>query len=231
MSEEHEQSQEKHSSYLKDVSKLLLIGFATFGVLVILIVIFALAPLFGVFLLVVLGFVLLARYRKEVGAKLREAAQWAVKVNTRPQETARERASSPLQASRAPRRPQGPPTLAEMRTMEGREFERFLATVFRKLGYKVKLTPASGDQGADLLLYKDERSIAVQAKRWDKAVGNQAVRDIHAASTFYNTLEAWVITTGSFTKHAIDAARGMRVRLIDGPTLATWVRDSLQEES
>lgn len=72
----------------------------------------------------------------------------------------------------------------------GHHFVRFLAKFFRKQGYEVEETRVSGDQGADLLLYKDERRIAVQAKRWERTVGNEAVREVHVGRTFYNTYEA-----------------------------------------
>jgi restriction endonuclease Mrr len=114
--------------------------------------------------------------------------------------------------------------LEYMCSMDGREFERFLANYFRTQGYGVTETPVSADQGADLLLYKDERRIAVQAKQWEGSVGNKAVHEAHVGRTFYHTYEAWVITTSSgFTKAAVDAARNLGVRLIGGEELASWI--------
>ncbi len=55
--------------------------------------------------------------------------------------------------------------------MTGREFEIYLSVLFRNLGYKVKLTKASGDYGADLILKKSGLSIVVQAKRYKKKWG------------------------------------------------------------
>jgi restriction system protein len=117
-----------------------------------------------------------------------------------------------------------------MRSLYGRKFEWFLADFFRKQGYDVEETRVSGDQGADLLLYKDERRIAVQAKQWKKTVGNEAVREIHAGRTFYNAYEAWVVTTSAFTTFAVDAARNMGVRLIGGKELSEWVSKIMREE-
>jgi hypothetical protein len=53
----------------------------------------------------------------------------------------------------------------ELDKLGGMEFEEYLAGLFRKQGFKVELTPCTGDYGADLLLIKDGNRIAVQAKR------------------------------------------------------------------
>lgn len=122
-------------------------------------------------------------------------------------------------------------TLTYMRSLSGHEFELFLADYFRSQGYVVDMTPRTTDQGADLLLRKDQRRIAVQAKQWKGNVGNKAVQAVHAGRTFYNANEAWVITTSSFTKAAQDAATRLSVRLVTGPELATWVSAAQREES
>jgi restriction endonuclease Mrr len=118
-----------------------------------------------------------------------------------------------------------------MRGLDGRDFERFLADFFRKQGYEVLETKASGDQGADLLLYKDHDRIAVQVKQWEGSVGNKAVHEAHAGRAFYNTYAAWVIATSAFTQHAVEAARYMGVRLINGAELADWVSDDSRNGS
>ena len=38
--------------------------------------------------------------------------------------------------------------------MDPREFEYFVADVFRSLGYKVQVTSGSNDGGKDIILYK-----------------------------------------------------------------------------
>ena len=118
-----------------------------------------------------------------------------------------------------------------MPSLSGHEFEVFLADHFRDQGYRVDMTPRTTDQGADLLLYKDRRRIAVQAKQWKGNVGNKAVQAVHAGRTFYNANEAWIITTSSFTKAAQDAATRLRVHLVNGPKLAAWVSAAQREES
>jgi restriction system protein len=63
-------------------------------------------------------------------------------------------------------------------------------------------TPKTGDQGADLLVKKDGRKIAIQAKRYTGSVGNEAVQEIVGALEFYGADEGWVITSGTFSPSA-----------------------------
>lgn len=114
--------------------------------------------------------------------------------------------------------------------MDGLEFEDFMANVLAEKGYYVETTPPTGDQGVDLLLTIDGRKVAVQLKRYTGGVGNRAVQEVVAGMFYYNAREAWVITTGTFTKGAIQLAKSNRVRLIDGKELVDWLSD-LREEA
>lgn len=99
--------------------------------------------------------------------------------------------------------------------MAGRTFERYLAVVFRKHGYRVELTRASKDQGADLIITKDGRRTAIQAKRWKQHVGNSAVQEIVAAKAIYKADHAMIVTNSFFTKAAKDLAHANDVILWD----------------
>ncbi|WP_214778367.1 restriction endonuclease [Exiguobacterium sp. s22] len=106
-------------------------------------------------------------------------------------------------------------TIDRIDRMDGREFELFLEEVFTALGYKVVVTPASRDFGADLLLETpDGWSIAVQAKRYEKVVGLEAVQQIAAAVPYYEAHEGWVVTNSTFTDSAYELAAPNQVRLI-----------------
>ena len=50
-------------------------------------------------------------------------------------------------------------TLTKIDVMEGEDFENFLKSVFENLGYSVKGTRRTGDQGADLILSKDGKKL------------------------------------------------------------------------
>lgn len=99
--------------------------------------------------------------------------------------------------------------------MSGEEFELFLKMYFEKQGYKVEMTPRTGDYGADLICKKKDEVIAVQAKRYEGNVGNSAVQEIVAARDFYDADRCIVVTNSYFTKGAIALAEANEVELWD----------------
>lgn len=117
-------------------------------------------------------------------------------------------------------------SMGDIDRMSGVDFENYLRILFEDLGYEVELTPASGDYGADLLLKKDGSFIAVQAKRYSKAVGIASVQQVFSAKTYYNAHEAWVITNNTFTKNASDLAKKSGVKLVDREHLIRFITEN-----
>jgi len=95
------------------------------------------------------------------------------------------------------------------------KFERFLKTLFEKMGYKVEHTKLSGDQGADLIITKFGEKIVVQAKRYSNKVNNKAIQEIVAAIKHYNAERGIVITNSEFTRSAIELANSNDIELMD----------------
>lgn len=77
----------------------------------------------------------------------------------------------------------------------------------------VETTPASGDQGADLLVRLGSVRVAIQAKRYSGVVGNAAVQEIFAAKQFYDTDFAMVVTNSRYTMPAKALADKLEVTL------------------
>lgn len=113
----------------------------------------------------------------------------------------------------------------EIDKMSGEEFEQFLSILFKRRGYKVSLTKASGDYGCDLILKDGQDVIAVQAKRYSSTVGVKAVQEIIGAIRMYNATEAWVVTNSYYTKQAIKLANTNDVYLIDRNDLIELILD------
>ncbi|SHN24254.1 restriction endonuclease [Gracilibacillus kekensis] len=107
--------------------------------------------------------------------------------------------------------------------MSGNKFEEYLLVLLKGRGYKVKLTPKSGDYGADLILITTNKKIVVQAKRYKKNVGVRAVQEIVSAQKYYKADECWVITNSFFTNQAIKLASSNQVRLINRSELMDWM--------
>ncbi|REK11602.1 MAG: restriction endonuclease [Planctomycetota bacterium] len=102
-------------------------------------------------------------------------------------------------------------------SMQGTEFELFLADVFRGCGYDVTLTGKSGDQGVDLIVSRGGIQVAVQAKGYPaSSVGNSAVQEAHAGMAHYRCHAAAVVTNSRFTSSARELATSVRCILIDG---------------
>lgn len=112
------------------------------------------------------------------------------------------------------------PRAPNVGTMAGVDFETYIATKLRECGFHdVCGTPASGDQGADLIAKKNGRTIIIQAKRYAGTVGNKAVQEVASAVSFYGGDEGWVITNSTFTPSARALAQKTNVRLFEGRDL------------
>lgn len=116
-------------------------------------------------------------------------------------------------------------TIDDIDSMSGVEFEHFLHRLFIYEGYDAKLTKASNDQGADLILTKNGENTVVQAKRYLGAVSNSAIQEVVAAKAYYRCENALVITNSYFTKAAINLALSNKVTLLDREKL----KDKLEE--
>ncbi|QHA38770.1 restriction endonuclease (plasmid) [Rossellomorea marisflavi] len=113
--------------------------------------------------------------------------------------------------------------IREIDQMSGRNFEEYLKVLLKNLGYRVKLTPSSGDYGADLVLTLSDQRIIVQAKRYKKNVGIKAVQEIASAKSHYSADECWVVTNSFFTEPAKKLASSNQVRLVDRDLLIDWI--------
>lgn len=109
--------------------------------------------------------------------------------------------------------------------LSGAEFEEYLAFLFARHGYGVDLVGRAGDQGCDLILEKDGKRVACQAKRYAKKVPNDAVAEAVAAKAFHACDDAMVVTNSVFTRGAKQLARANGCELVDRASLAEMIRD------
>ena len=103
----------------------------------------------------------------------------------------------------------------------GADFENVCASLFKKLGFTVETTSATGDFGADLILTHEEvgHPIAVRCKSYNRTIDNSSVQEVVGALRRYGCAEGWVVTNGTFTQSAKELASANGVKLIDGETL------------
>ena len=105
----------------------------------------------------------------------------------------------------------------------GVDFENVLKKIYEQMGYIVETTKVTGDQGADLVVQKNNRKAVIQAKFYSSQVGNSAVQEVVAAIKYYNAQKGIVITNNVFTKSAIELAEANSIQLIDGNGLTSMI--------
>lgn len=117
--------------------------------------------------------------------------------------------------------------MSRIDAMEGHEFEHFIASLLRKLGYeRVEVTPGSGDQGVDVLAEKEGVRYAVQCKCYSSDLGNTPVQEINTGKTIYHCHVGIVVTNRYFTQGARDAAKATGVLLWDRTKLEQLIAQS-----
>lgn len=106
-------------------------------------------------------------------------------------------------------------TLADqIRSMDGLKFEHWVADLFRRAGFHVEITRASGDHGVDLWASIGHRLVAVQCKRWDGMVGEPVLRDLYGAMTAAKAQSGCLVTTGTFTAQAHQFSKDKPLSLV-----------------
>ena len=107
-------------------------------------------------------------------------------------------------------------TIQKIDALTGRDFEQIVALIFRFCGYRTKLTKASNDYGADVIVKKGFKTIVVQTKLYyNHAVGGAAVSQVASAKSYYNADYACVVTNWKYSNQAKNLAESQHVMLID----------------
>ena len=113
--------------------------------------------------------------------------------------------------------------IANIDSMGGVDFERYLQKLLTSRGYSVRMTQASGDLGVDLVASRNGEATAIQVKRQNSKVSRRAISDAVAGLQHYHCNKAMVITNNYFTPGAATLARSTGCALIDRGTLAAWI--------
>lgn len=103
----------------------------------------------------------------------------------------------------------------------GLEYETYCMQLLQQTGWHVVKTPASGDQGVDLIATNQSGlSVCIQCKCYSKPVGNAAVQEVCAGKSYYSVAHAAVVSNSGFTKSAVDLAVATGVVLLDTEDLS-----------
>ena len=98
-------------------------------------------------------------------------------------------------------------------SMDGVQYEQFCKKILEDAGWVVEDTPATGDQGVDLIASIEDLRVCIQCKCFAKPVGNKAVQEVAAGIIHWNGTHAVVVAKSGFTKSAKSLAASTKVIL------------------
>jgi len=100
---------------------------------------------------------------------------------------------------------------SDAETSDGLTYERRVGALLTNAGFDVRFTPASGDQGVDLLAERGGERVAIQCKHYAAAAGNDAVQQVYAGARFYGAQRAAVVAPNGYTVAARQLAESLGV--------------------
>ncbi len=113
--------------------------------------------------------------------------------------------------------------------MDPIEFEKLIAELFRRRGFRTSTTARSGDEGVDVLAEDPDPitggKIVIQAKRYRHTVSPSAVRDLESTMRRQGANRGILVTTSGFGPGSRKHAEGQPLTLVDGPMLLTLLRE------
>ncbi|MEN8904528.1 MAG: restriction endonuclease [Clostridiales bacterium] len=107
------------------------------------------------------------------------------------------------------------------------DFEKYIADLYRMLGYSAKVTKAVGDCGKDVILKKNSKKFVVEVKLYSRknSIGRPMIQKLHSAFIDEKADGGIFVTTSYFTNAAIDFAKNKKIELIDGKKLAEMIKN------
>ena len=110
--------------------------------------------------------------------------------------------------------------LEDWKKLDGREFEKIVALIYKDLGYKTKIIGGAGDRGIDIIIRKDGKKWFIQCKQME-VVLPKYVREFYGSvvSRLGEGEKGFLVTTGDFTAEGKEFVKDKPIELIDGLNL------------
>ena len=107
--------------------------------------------------------------------------------------------------------------LEDWKKLDGREFEKIVALIYKNLGYKAKIIGGAGDRGIDIVMQKDNKKWFIQCKQME-VVSPKYVREFYGSvvDRLREGEKGFLVTTGDFTEEGNEFAKDKPLELIDG---------------
>lgn len=116
-------------------------------------------------------------------------------------------------------------TISDLLKMHPYQFERHIAYIFQKMGYKALAKGGMYDGGIDIEARLNGEFVVIQCKRYSRhnKVGSPEVRNFIGAMTVSKADKGYFVTTSSFSQPALREARHVEtLSLIDGQGIIDW---------
>jgi restriction system protein len=119
--------------------------------------------------------------------------------------------------------------LAQLASLTPESFEEFVGELFEMLGFAVKQVGGSGDEGADLLLRRNDGLVAVVQCKYHRqtVVGSPALQKFLGTIHHTRSHKGFFVTTSTFSLAAEKFAADHPIELVDGPRLIELVAGAL----
>jgi len=109
--------------------------------------------------------------------------------------------------------------------MSWQDFEYLVGEYFRRRQFSVEETKSGADGGVDLIATKGMEKYLIQCKHWKAyKVGVNVVRELLGVMVGVGATGGFVVTSGEFTKDAIDFAKANNILILDGKELLNSMR-------
>lgn len=110
--------------------------------------------------------------------------------------------------------------LSDVDTMDGLDFEKYIASILKKQGYSNITLTEQYDYGVDIIATKNGIRWGIQVKRYSGLVKADAVRQVVTGLRVYGCDRAMVITNSVFSRVAVQLADSNECVLVDRSGLA-----------
>jgi len=110
-------------------------------------------------------------------------------------------------------------------------FEQEVAKILAAYGFVTRLTPHTGDYGADILAQRQGITYVVEVKQYASGtlVGRPELQKLQGARLYYRADAMIFVTFGHFSHQAHQYAKRESIRLIDGDELVQMFIDAQKQ--
>ena len=114
-----------------------------------------------------------------------------------------------------------------LRQIEWRRFEAVCEALMGQAGFQTQSQSHGADGGVDIWLHSRHAQgpvALVKCRHWlRKPVGVRELREFHGLMTLHQLQRGTYITSGRYTREALEFAHAQRINLLDGPSLLALI--------